>query len=233
MGTTALLLLILTLLFGHVTSGIPLDELGQRPMGNGLWEWLVHQVSHGVGIWGYDSSLGAWSPLVRVSIHFSFLFGLWALAILVFVGMEETAACLSSYFISMVGIVVSIFYLTFFYIYFHWFPNVSHPGGPRASKIQRQAQWDNKETAVPPPEIVKHWHCAVAEASHEITEDMFQGTAASLTGEPAGRQIWTSSTSDCIRGGKRVDERLVQEMASGGRPLGFDASVNPNRYVSI
>ena len=222
MAGTALTLLILTVSFGHLCQGKPLDQLGQRPMGTGLWTYLYNQVNDGVGMWGYDSSLGAWSPLIRVSVHFSVMFGLWAVSLFFLGGGDE---CISSSTMTLCGIIVSIGYLTFFYIYFHCMPNVSHPGGPRAHKIQRKPHWNDVTTPV--PSIAQQWRCAVAEDSHRVTEAQFEGTAGSLTGEPAGRQIWTSDSSKR----KRVDEKKVQEMASGGRPEGFNASVNPNRYV--
>lgn len=223
MAVTAVSLLILTVSFGHCLSRTPLDELGQRPMGTGLWSYLQSQVSDGIGIWGYDSSLGAWSPLIRVSVHFSCLFGLWALSLLFLGGNED---CASSSAITMCGVIVSTLYLGFFYVYFHKLPNVSHPGGPRAHKIQRKPMWNDVNT--PTPSITKDWRCAVAEDSHQVTASLFEGTAGSLTGEPAGRQIWTNVPSSAIGGRKRVDERKVQEMASGGRPEGFNASQNPN-----
>jgi len=219
-------LLILTLCFGHVCTGKPLDQLGQRPMGSGLWSFLYNQLNDGVGMWGYDSSLGAWSPLIRVSVHFSCMFGLWAVSLL-FLGNAEQ--CVSSSTITLCGFVVFMAYLSFFYIYFHKLPNVSHPGGPRAHKIQRKPQWDNVTTHV---DLTPEWQCVVAEDSHQVTEARFEGTAGSLTGEPAGRQIWTNDTTNIVKK-KRVDEKMVQEMASGGRPEGFNASVNPNRCVLV
>lgn len=231
MGGTALCLLILTLAFGHLMQGKPLDQLGQRPMGTGLWSFLHHQVHHGVGIWGYDTSLGAWSPLIRVSIHFSCIFGLWAMSLLV---LPVGDSCVSPSTITMCGIMVTVAYLTIFYVFFHCMHNVSFPGGPRASKIQRQPRWNNETTVLlQHPNIANHWRCAVAEDSHQITSTVFEGTAGSLTGEPAGRQIWTTAP-DSNASRKRVDENMVQEMASGGRPpQGFNPSVNPNRYVFV
>ena len=227
MGGTALVLLILTISFGHCTAGKPLDQLGQRPTGTGLWSYLYNQVNDGVGIWGYDSSLGAWSPLIRVSVHFSCFFGLWALSLLVF--LRDTEDCASSSTVTTCGFLVAAAYLTFFYIYFHAMPNVSHPGGPRPHKIQRTPTWNNVTT----PAVAKTWRCAVAQDSHQVTEAIFEGTAGGLTGEPAGRQIWCraeDSTTNNKHPRKRVDETLVQEMASGGRPEGFNPSINPNRY---
>lgn len=224
MAQTAFTLLVLTLSFGHFCQGKPLDQLGQRPMGTGLWSYLYNQVNEGVGMWGYDSSLGAWSPLIRVSLHFCAIFGLWATS-LVFLGGKE---CVSSWQMTMCGMFVSIGYLTFFYVYMHCMPNVSHPGGPRAHKIQRKPLWSDVTTPTPNA-IVSNWRCAVAQDSHQVTETLFQGTAGSLTGEPAGRQIWTNNNDSVKK--PRVDEHKVQEMASGGRAEGFNPSVNPNRYV--
>lgn len=106
----------------------------------------------------------------------------------------------------------------------HCLPGVSIPEGPRAHKIQRQPSWPNKTW-----EIRSNHRYASAQESHEITESENNIT---LTGEPTGRDIWTKSPSR-QRSKKRVNERLVQELASGGRPTGFNPSVNPNSADTV
>lgn len=69
MGGTALTLFLLTLTCGHFMSSQPLDQLGKRPMGTGLFTYLNHHIMDGVGIWGFDCSLGAWSPPLRLGFH--------------------------------------------------------------------------------------------------------------------------------------------------------------------
>jgi hypothetical protein len=219
MGGTALALFLLTLTFGHFASSKPLDQLGQRPMGTGLFTYLHHHLMDGVGIWGYDSSLGAWSPPIRLGFHVSCIWTLWALYIRL-----SSGECVTMLTTAVCGVTVAQLYIMFFYIYFHLMPNVSHPGGPRAHKIQRLPHWDDNTTSS--PRIAQSWRCAVDQDSHRVTEKRFEGTAGSLSGEPAGRQMWTRGEHTTK---KRVDEKLVQEMASGGRPDGFNPSVNPNR----
>lgn len=223
MAGTALALFLLTLTCGHFMSSQPLDQLGKRPMGTGLFTYLYHHIMDGVGIWGYDCSLGAWSPPLRLGFHISFLWFLWA----VYIRLTSNE-CVTMLTMAVCGVTVVQLYLMFFFIYFHMRPNVSHPGGPRAHKIQRMPKWDDRITTAS-AKIAQSWRCAVDQDSHHVTEERFQGTTGTLSGEPAGRQMWTRGESK--KRNRRVDERLVQEMASGGRPDGFNPSVNPNRCV--
>jgi hypothetical protein len=124
-------------------------------------------------------------------------------------------------------------YSSYFFVLFHVVSGVSLPCGPRPHKITRQPQWNNR--LIPLPALVQgdKFKCVYAQESHNVTEEVFQGTGASLTGEAAGRDIWTGiskSKSSQSQGKKtKVDERLVQEMASGGRePGGFNPALNPN-----
>lgn len=194
-------LLAATLLLGQSWSRIPLSQLGKRPMGRELWGWLFH--SAGTGVWGYDSSLGCWSPPIRLMIH--------------------NSVCGILY--SMFGEVSVIVYLLWCFYNHHLVPNVSHPGGPRLHKIQRIPQFHDKAIALDEVER-KKWRAVVADESHEDTEQKFAGE--SLSGEPVGRQMWTTAS----KSKKRVDEKLVQQLAAGGRDPGtFNAAKNPNRYV--
>jgi len=84
-------------------------------------------------------------------------------------------------------------------------PQVSHPGGPRASRILRLPAWKDKTWYVD-----AGWRCAVAEESHRLTEAAIPN-GQSLTGEPAGRQTWHHTPG-----------------VSGKEKVGFNPSVNPN-----
>jgi hypothetical protein len=62
-------------------------------------------------------------------------------------------------------------------------PNVSHPGGARAHKIQRVPQFPDIGTELDMADS-NVWRCVVAEESHEDTEHKFSGIASAvLTGE--------------------------------------------------
>ena len=80
-----------------------------------------------------------------------------------------------------------------------------HPGGPRAHRILRAAQFPDKTWYVD-----AGWECAIADESHERTHAELRNGQV-LTGEPAGRQTWHRS------GGKGKKEKV-----------GFNPSRNPN-----
>lgn len=116
-----------------------------------------------------------------------------------------------------VGAGTFIGYTAVLIILHHILPGVSVPGGPRAHKIQIVPVWPDKEWKVDSP-----YRYAVAEESHEITH---RSSSEKLTGEPFGRDIWT--TAPLTK--KKVDENLVQQLAAGGREYtGFNPSINPN-----
>jgi hypothetical protein len=194
-------LLIATLTLGHFLSKTPIEHLGQRPMGRGLWGWLWN--FRGTSIWGYDSSLGAWSPVMRLALHLS----------------------VSRLLYSVSGVTGVAAYLTITE-YLHFIrPNVSHPGGPRAHKIQRQPKFQNVDKTVD----ATGWTCLVAHKSHEDTANKFGGSQ--LTGEPVGRQMWSKLPN--TKNQKGAKEALVQRLAAGGRTQKvFNAAMNPNRYGS-
>lgn len=130
------------------------------------------------------------------------------------------------------GFVFVATYLYVLYVAHHKLPGVSDPGGPRPHKIQRAPKWDNVNHEMP-PSARRKWRFSVAEESHEVTDARLAGTSAALTGEPSGRDIWTTAAAPTNKASKQrgVDEKLVQEMASGGRtPVGssFNPSINPN-----
>lgn len=199
-------------------------QTGNRPKGWGLFSYLRHYIADGVGVLGYDPILGALSPPLRVRIHIAAAVACWAALLSIWPTRYIPDACFwanMSLAFWESGFVAIMTYLYVFYA-INQLPGVSDPGGPRAHKIQRKPQWEDKE--LPLPKAADKWRFAVGAAGHEITEQRQAGTSAALTGEPAGRDIWTT-----VDGGKkpRVDERLVAELASGGRS-GFNPALNPN-----
>lgn len=200
-----------------------------------------------MGVTGYDPIQGALSPPLRLLAHISAMFFLWSILLLVvplFILADDGTTSSNScrywnvpdlvWYTAAVTVAV---YSAHFAFLFHVLSGVSLPCGPRPHKITRQPAWNNR--LIPLPALVQadKFRCAYADDSHEVTQAVFQGTGASLTGEPAGRDIWTgrdkskSSNSASLNKRIKVDERLVQEMASGGRASGFNPAINPNRYV--
>jgi hypothetical protein len=190
---------------------------------------------------GYDPIQGALSPPLRLLAHISAMFFLWAMILLVWpafmlLGSTSTVHSTCRYWNVpdvvwyTAGAAVAV-YSAYFTVLFHVVSGVSLPCGPRPHKITRQPEWNNR--LIPLPALVQagKYKCVYAQDSHNVTEQVFQGTGASLTGEAAGRDIWTGHSSKSSQQGKKskVDERLVQEMASGGRsPGGFNPALNPN-----
>ena len=123
------------------------------------------------------------------------------------------------------GILVAAVYFGGILLIHSLLPGVSHPGGPRAHRIRRQPRWDDRTShaAGGASEYAAggddgdevEWRCAVAEDSHGVTLRRFgtgggggaDSVARGLTGEPAGRQMWTwtFSTSRARGGRKRFD----------------------------
>ncbi|EJK52279.1 hypothetical protein THAOC_28460 [Thalassiosira oceanica] len=69
---------------------------------------------------------------------------------------------------------------------------VSHPGGPRPHKIARMPKWTGgKDHYLPEDALKANWRCAVAHDAHRATLTNPIGPAK-LSGEPFGRQIWTT-----------------------------------------
>ncbi|KAL3940192.1 MAG: hypothetical protein SGBAC_005219 [Bacillariaceae sp.] len=201
----------------------PLDQLGLRPNGSGLWGWLYHYLLDSVGVGGYDAIQGALAPPLRLMFHMAGVLLLWASA--VYFSENPYGDCLFSLPSSIwwLGLQSLCLYTLYFFVLNHLMDGVSIPGGPRASKIQRQPTWDDRLTTLDDEEQEK-WTCMVAEESHNDTEARFPGKK--LTGEPFGRQIWSNATNSVTH---RSKEDLIQEMARGGRPSsGFNPSKNPN-----
>jgi hypothetical protein len=152
------------------------------------------------------------------------------------------------------GTVVFTLYLFHCYMVFYILPGVSVPSGPRPHKIQRIPQWNdqywdihtasNSSQSIIPPvtsssssSIPLHRYVHGLE-SHNITEQIHN--QVKLTGEPAGRDMWTvttatmnniNNTSDTVT---TTTSTTIQVLASGGRQYnGFNPNINPNRYVSV
>lgn len=141
------------------------------------------------------------------------------------------------------GLLSIALYLDLFHFLYAVLPGVSVPSGPREHKIQRTPAWANTQWTIDalfPNNNTKkqgrtpQWRFATGSDAHAVSEETFAGTSAALTGEAAGRDIWTTSSSATTtknNSSSRVEEALVQEMASGGRPPGFNPHVNPNWYA--
>eukprot|EP00980_Cylindrotheca_fusiformis_P022244 scaffold9153_cov121-Cylindrotheca_fusiformis.AAC.8 len=220
-------------------SGTPIDQLGLRPKGSGLWSWLYHSYVDSVGINGYDCIQGAMAPSLRLQFHISGVFFLWGVFVCISRDSEtDDFLWLLPNTVWLAALKALSVYMSIFFVAHHVMEGVSTPGGPRASKIQRMPAWQDRTISLE-EEDRKKWKCLVAAASHQDTERKFPGS--SLTGEPSGRQIWSASKAndDSDSGvvsrmwrqvsGGNIDEDLVQTMARGGRSSsGFNPSKNPN-----
>lgn len=220
-------------------SGSPLDQLGLRPKGSGLWSWVYYYYVDSVGINGYDCILGAMSPSLRIQFHGSGVLFLWG-TIVFCSGNAETDHYLWNIPATVwwAGFQALSAYLSIFFVAHHVMDGVAMPGGPRAAKIQRMPSWEDKTTSLDDKDKNK-WKCMVAEESHQNTERKFLGNK--LTGEASGRQIWTTDDTSKDVGdrmvsrlwkqmsGDNINEDLVETMAQGGRSSsGFNPSKNPN-----
>ena len=218
-----------------------------------MFSFLYHYLIDGVGVFGYDPIQGALSPPLRVLCHISSIFILWGLSMIIQIpislddvsdtrqddgDLDGVVTTCSSLLLNLPmivwfrGILAFSVYLLSFYVFFYVMDGVSVPAGPRPHKIQRIPQWENKTWEL--TNATDEWRCVTASEAHAVTEAEFfvAGTtsAAALTGEPSGRDVWTTVAASSSKQ-RKVDEAVVQEMASGGRPAGFNPHVNPNRYV--
>jgi len=209
-----------------------LHILGIRPKGKGLLQWNLHYILSGKGVMGYDPIQGAFSPHLRLQIHLSCLLLTWSAVIFVLLSPfpSEILQSNCSTFrmpqaVWTMGFITVAAYSAFFYYNTHCKPGVSDPGGPRSSPIQRTPTWPDKSWDL--PENSSQWRFVTAQEAHDVSATDFAGTKARLTGEPAGRDIWTNSPASSQQP-QKVDEALVQQLASGGRPCSFNPSINPN-----
>ena len=161
----------------------------------------------------------------------------------------------------VIGGVVLCLYLLYCWMVFYVLPGVSIPPGPRPHKIQRIPQWydqywnisnpttirnpnTTKNSKPPTSSMILHRYVhgqeshIISEQIHNTdqetnkTNDSHSSPEFHLTGEPTGRDMWTTTTVMSTKGVSDIDEDLIQALASGGRPYaGFNPSINPNRYV--
>jgi hypothetical protein len=221
-------LFCLSLATAHALSAYPISKLGKRPLGKGLWTYLFSQLfSSTAGIWGYDSSLGSFCPIWRISFHISAILFIYSGVLMLYSEHQMKIGLLT------VGIYAGIFFvidkLTL---------GVSHPGGPREHKIRRMPQWNDEQSNIDHMLMADagdaKWRCAVAQDSHRATlsafgltkqdgEDGIKAGALGMSGEPSGRQIWTKDSNGIVD----VNKASIREMAAAGRD-GFNPSKNPN-----
>ena len=235
MLSSALGLFIISLLTAHFVTPHPISKLGKRPLGTGLLTYTYSQLfSSFTGCWGYDSSLGSFNPIWRLSFHISFIMSLSSIIMFCFG---------SSYWSFYTFLQFSFVYGICIHLYWNVLSKgVSHPGGPREHKIRRMPKWDNQSSIVTSWD---HWRCAVAQDSHRATLKRFKldptlhgengvnDNDIGLSGEPYGRQMWTTKANDDVDddGWTKVIPHLdlIQEMAKGGRgDFDFNPSINPN-----
>ena len=200
-------------------------------MGRGLLQWLFHYFVDGVGVLGYDPIQGAMAPPLRLLIHLSAICMVWSVTSLLIPTSSGSS-------LSNSASVAVLLYSLIMYIIHYQLPAVSQPGGPRPHKIQRQPAWKKDAKYALPPSVLQRFAYQQATDSHATTEARFAGTAAYLSGEPTGRDIWTTSTTASSSGSskkqQRVDTNLVRELAAGGRPaFTFDPQTNPNAADQI
>jgi hypothetical protein len=238
-----------TLTLASTHSAHPLNQLGERPPGIGLWTWLFHYLRKGtVGVTGYDTNLGALSPPLRLSMHGCGILSVWALYLALsqpWTTLWDSTMVLRPdvprplIFTNDMDLTIwqSAIMACILYTFVCWrlsqLPGVSVPGGPRPKKIQRQPVWTNKVQKLNGTVLSPNspWKCLVAEASHKDTLSKFQSKA--LTGEPAGRQLWTTAAQmepTTVSASATDAEEWIQTMAQGGRPSfgHFNPSENPN-----
>jgi hypothetical protein len=248
------LLLFTIVIQASLFHGYPLSQLGQRPIqGRGLFEYIYYgSIVNKIGVWGYDPIQGAFSPILRFLCHCSIILILSGCSLYVYTSTAPTAAVSSFHDNVVIGGIVLMVYLLYCTILCYVLPGVSVPPGPRPHKIQRIPQWydqywninSSNQSAKDMKPLSSTLHRYVhGQESHTISEQIHNvnkenndtnGSSHhhfSLTGEPAGRDMWTATT---ISTKHKIDvtDDVIQALASGGRPYtGFNPNINPNRYV--
>ena len=249
--TMSFSLFIATTVFLQLVSSYPPKRLGIRPRGHGLWSYMFSQLfGDQQGIWGYDSSLGAVSPIFRLLFHFMAILMLWGVSLLITAWQAyrlpiSSARDMWSHLNLLLGITIAFLYISTVGLYWTFFPGVSHPGGPRSNenKIRRMPHWDNAFSTL--GQEYNKWVCSVAEESHNITRLRFDQISTNkevssndrydLSGEPFGRQMWSTFRKDLDQ--KQILSSEVQAeiaiMASGGRPCRPCENDNGHKSHSI
>jgi len=111
---------------------------------------------------------------------------------------------------------------------------VSHPGGARPHKIARLPKWTEGKEHFLPTELLR-FRCAVAHDSHRDSESKVSMTSdkPKLTGEPFGRQIWTTlkpqaSKGDVVETEDDLEAILKKEFLSSQNGSASDRKEEPN-----
>lgn len=100
---------------------------------------------------------------------------------------------------------------------------VSHPGGPRPGKIVRFPEWTKGKQHFLSKELLQggegdlnhsKWRCAVAHDAHRDTLAKFDDadSPSKFSGEPFGRQIWTTSVARPPSGEGETEDDLEAKM---------------------
>ena len=124
---------------------------------------------------------------------------------------------------------------------------VSNPGGPRPRKIVRMPKWEEGKIHVLPKTLLsgdnsdvnsRQWRCAVAHDAHRDTDAKFGRTISqhlnqlsALTGEPFGRQIWTTLVAQPI-GGQGGTEDDLESILLKEFPITPAKSQNGTKHTS-
>ena len=201
-------------------------------MGTDAFSWCYHYYRDGVGVLGFDPSLGSYSPPLRLMMHLAATMILWSALIKMWPALGIGEKCdgpLQVLDVFQPGVAALVIYLQVQFIVSYLLPGVSDPGGPRPriGKQRRTPKWNN--ATFDTPSSAKDWKCVVEEESFRASRAVFKGTSVTLIGDPAGRHIWTTCSTPEDDASMQVDQELVQELASGGRSPGFNPSTNPNR----
>lgn len=259
----ALGLFFLSLTTAHVLTPFPITKLGKRPLGKGLWTYLYNQLfssssTTAAGIWGYDSSLGSFCPIWRLSFHISAIMMIYAGAL----KLALTMALTMTMPITLMGsssadddqmklklslLTVGI-YAAIFFIVDKVALGVSHPGFPREHKIRRMPKWNDEQTSIDNLLLSNNgdakWRCAVAQDSHSITLASFglENTIGADNGEDrmksgmniAGMSGEPFGRQIWTKDAKGVCKNLSEEQLALIREMaaagrdGFNPSKNPN-----
>jgi hypothetical protein len=239
-ASNAFVILLISLVTAHFLTPHPVNKIGKRPLGRGIWTYLSSQLfsSHS-GVYGYDSSLGALNPVLRILVHVAGVVFLQALLLRKFSLLLNQVDIFSNHNFTSGFFALSL-YLFSFWAYDKVTYGVSHPGGPREHKIRRMPKWSDVTTSIDDVIGDKAWKCAVAQNSHRVTLERFglgskdgengmKCNEVGMSGEPAGRQMWAVSTSKEFEGSPITEDQkaLIRTIAKCGRE-GFNPSKNPN-----
>jgi len=223
---SSLFVFSLTLIFGgFVFCGYPKSYIGLR-----------HH-----GVIGYDAILGTFPSHFHMLFHLSYVLMLQGLVLFMMRWLVLPAELSASDEATahLLLIPVLLFYIVFYLtILLQRSQTVSDPGKPRKHKLQSLPNWEhgNTHSWLSTTNPTTNWSCVVGPASHTVTQA--HHPPYSLTGESAGRQIWTTHNED-----SKIlttpplpallseeEEQWVQRVAAGGRDTFgiFCPSQNPN-----